>query len=133
YGLEAWGDYQAQPGWRLSASLTYLGEVFAFKPGASALLPLTQAANDPKYQAQLRSSMDLGPKVTFDTALRYVSALPDPRVPGYAELNARLGWDLTERLRLSLDGRNLLHARHVEYVAGSEIPRSVFADLQWRF
>ena len=37
------------------------------------------------------------------------------------------------RLRLALDGRNLLHAQHVEYVGGSEIPRSVLAALQWRF
>ena len=131
-GVEAWGQYQATPWWRLSASVVRLEEKFSFKPGASGLLGPTQAANDPKYQAQLKSSM------TFDTVVadawfRHASAALAPRAPAYSELDARLGWKLAPRLMLSINGRNLLHARHSEYVAGEEIPRSVFAELQWRY
>jgi iron complex outermembrane receptor protein len=54
-------------------------------------------------------------------------------VPAYTELNGRLGWRVTDRIEVAIVGRNLLHAYHQEYVGGAEIPRSVFADLQWRF
>lgn len=133
YGIEAWGDYQVDSWWRLSAAVTYLDQKFKFKPGSSGILGVGQVANDPKYQASLKSSMDLGERLTLDAALRYVSALPDPRSPSYVELNGRLAWNLTDQLQLGLTGRNLLHARHVEYTDGDQIPRSVFVDLQWRF
>jgi iron complex outermembrane receptor protein len=132
FGVEAWGQYQLTPWWRLSGGLTHLEEHFRFKPGASGLLGTSQAANDPRYQAQLRSTMKLAP-VSLDAWLRYVSDFRDPHQPGYTELNAQVAWDVSPRLRLALDGRNLLHAQHVEYVGGSEIPRSVLAALQWRF
>jgi iron complex outermembrane recepter protein len=48
-------------------------------------------------------------------------------------MNSRIGWNLTDRLQLSVSGRNLLHARHVEYPGGDAIQRTVSADLQWRF
>jgi iron complex outermembrane receptor protein len=133
YGVEAWGDYQAAAWWRLSGAVSYLDEKFKFTPGASGLLGVTQTANDPKYQASLKSSMDLGQAFTLDTALRYVSALPNPRLPAYTELNGRLGWNVTDRVQVALVGRNLLHAEHREYTDGDLIPRSVFVDLQWRF
>jgi iron complex outermembrane receptor protein len=133
YGVEAWGDYQVTDWWRLGASANVLEERFSFAPGASKILGANQAGNDPKYQAQLKSSMNLGEKVTIDAALRYASALPDPHVPAYTEINARLGWNITDKVQLALDGRNLLHDSHREYTDGNAIPRSVFLDLQWQF
>jgi iron complex outermembrane receptor protein len=81
----------------------------------------------------LKSYLDLGENFTLDGDLRYVGALPDGLAPAYTELNGRLGWNLTDRLQISLSGRNLLHARHVEYPGGAAIQRTVSADLQWRF
>jgi len=132
YGLEAWGQYQAASWWRLSGSFTTLSESFGFQPGASGLLGPSQAANDPRRQAQLRSSMTWN-AVRLESWLRYVSAAPDPRVPAYVELNAQLAWSLSDRLTLAIDGRNLLHEDHVEYAGGDRIPRRILAELQWRF
>lgn len=133
YGLEAWGSLQVTEAWRLSASANYLDGKFRFEEGASGILGPRQAGNDPKYQARLTSSLDLGPAVSLHMALRHVSAMPEPRLPAYTELDARLAWDVTERLELSVAGANLLHRRHREYVDGAAIPRSVYAELQWRF
>ncbi len=133
YGIEAWADYQAASWWRLSAGFNALEEKFRFAAGASGLLGVSQAANDPKFQASLKSSAELGRAVTLDAALRYVSALPDPRVPAYVELDSRLAWALGERLQLAVSGRNLLHDSHREYPGGDRIPRGVSVDLQWRF
>ncbi len=133
YGLEMWGDLQIASWWRTSASLTYQDEKFNFTSGGSGLLGVNQVANDPKYQASVTSSMILPRNLTFDARLRYVSALPDPRLPAYTELNARLAWNLSPRVSLALTGRNLLNPDHVEYIGGNAIPRSLLAGLQWRF
>jgi iron complex outermembrane receptor protein len=135
YGLEAWGDYRVAPWWRLSASANLLDKHLKFKPGASGLLGVQQAGDDPKHQASLKSSMNLGRDVTLDADLRYVGALPDPHVPSYVELNARLGWNLSKCVEISLSGFNLLHDHHQEFPApqSSAVPRSFTLDLQWRF
>ena len=132
YGVEAWGEYQVAGWWRLSGAVNYLDEKFKFTADTFHVLGVSQTANDPKYQASVKSSMDLGP-VTLDGALRYVSALPEPRLPAYAELDGRLGWNITPRVMLALIGRNLLHAEHREYTDGARIQRSVSIGVQWRF
>lgn len=133
-GVEIWGDLQATSWWRLSATLDLLHEHLGFVQGASQLLGVAQAGDDPKQQASLRSSMDLGHGVTLDGDLRYVGALPDPAVPAYAELDTRLGWAVTRRVRLSLSGFNLLHDRHQEYPAPAlPVSRSFDLGVQWRF
>jgi iron complex outermembrane receptor protein len=135
YGVEIWGEYRMTPWWRLSASFDELSEHLKFTPSSSGLLGIAQAGDDPEHQASLRSSMNLGQTVTFDNDLRYVGELPDPRVPAYMELDSRVGWNLSDRLRLSLSGFNLLHERHQEFPEplADPVQRSFLAGLQWRF
>jgi iron complex outermembrane receptor protein len=68
--------------------------------------------------------------------LRTVGALPNPAVPGYTELDLRLGWQ-NESVGLSLIGRDLLHARHPEFgpvlPARYEFPREVLLRGDVRF
>ena len=79
--------------------------------------------------------MTLPHGVMFDAALRYYSPLPDPRVPAYTELNARLAWAVNDRLRLAVSGQNLLNPKHQEFPApqANAVPRSVFVSLSWGF
>jgi iron complex outermembrane receptor protein len=133
YGIEAWGTYEATDWWKLSAGLNIQSESFRFKPGASGLLGLSQQGNDPHHQASLRSSMNLTDTVTFDADFRYVGQLPDPHVPSYVELNARLGWMMTDRIELSISGYNLLHDRHQEFEPGNDVTRSFFVNTRWKF
>ena len=133
YGMEAWGSYQMLSWWRMMAGLDLLSEHLKFDPAAIPLLPLSQEGDDPSRQATLRSSMNLGPNVTFNADLRYVGVLPDPHLPSYVELNSRIGWTLTPHLELALAGFNLLHARHEEFPGSPEVPRSVFAELRMHF
>jgi iron complex outermembrane receptor protein len=136
YGVEVWGNFQMTDWWRLSASFNKLNESFNFKPTATApFISTSQIGDDAKYNATLRSSMNLNSDVSLDADLRYVSALPDPYVPSYIELNANIGWKISEALRLSLSGFNLLHPRHMEFPSSEAyaVPRSLAVDLQWRF
>lgn len=134
YGLEAWADYKLTPWWKMSATYGLLLGNFRFSDDASGLLGVSQVRNDPKHQASLRSSMNLGPSVTFDANLRHVSKRPSPRVDAYTELNAQLAWRVSDHLQLSLSGANLLHKSHLEYVSpgSNRIPRRVLLGLQWQ-
>jgi iron complex outermembrane recepter protein len=134
YGVEAWAQWRVLSWWRLSPGVRTVHEDLTFKPGAGALVGLSQSGDDPSSQAMLTSSMDVAARFTVDATLRRVGALPDPALPAYTELNARLGWQALQTLELSLDGFNLLHARHLEFPApyGEEIPRSCMLQVEWR-
>jgi iron complex outermembrane receptor protein len=137
YGLEAWSEIKVAPWWRLSPGVNLISEHLTFSQGATAaaLVGVEQVGDDPQAQASLKSSMDIGRDLALDADLRYASALPDPKLPAYTELNLRLGWTVTPRLVLSLSGFNLLHAYHQE-LPGTEanaVPRSFFAEMRVRF
>ena len=66
----------------------------------------------------------------------YVDDLPEPHVPAYVQADARLGWRLSDRLVLSLTGRNLIEDRRVETsdpLRARAFGRSVFGALQVSF
>jgi iron complex outermembrane receptor protein len=133
HGVEIWGSWQASDWWRLSAGFTAQHMDLEFKPGASRILGRAQVGDDPHHWASLRSSMRLADDLNLEADLRYVGELPDPKVPDYAELNARLAWQMTEKLELSVAGFNLLHGQHLEYPGSDLIRRSVYLQTRVRF
>jgi iron complex outermembrane receptor protein len=96
----------------------------------------------PRHQAGLRSLVDLGRDWEVDASLRHLTAIrrlpsvPNGQgLPGYAELDLRLGWRATSDLNVAIVGQNLLHARHAEFGAPAsrgEIQRGVYASISWR-
>ena len=81
--------------------------------------------------------------VTADAFLRHVDNLGTRGAGGpvgadrYTELNLRLGWAVTPFMEVALVGENLLDGSHPETAAASatrsEIPRSLFGELTWRW
>ena len=134
YGLEAWGDLSLASWWKLSAGLNLLHEDLQFKPGASAILGVAQAGDDPRRQATLGSTFTIGRTFSIEANFRFVGRLPDPVVPAYKELGGRISWRLGDRTQLSLSGLNLLHKWHQELPAdtANQVPRSILAGLKWR-
>jgi hypothetical protein len=61
--------------------------------------------------------------------------MPGPALPHYYNLDARLGWQASSLVELSVRGANLLHARHFELPApaGEQITRSVIAEARFKF
>jgi iron complex outermembrane receptor protein len=133
HGVEIWGSWQATDWWQLSAGGFIQHLDLSFEPGASKLLGISQSGDDPHHQATLRSSMNLGDDVNFDADFRYVGALPDPKIPEYVELNARLAWRVNDRLSLALSGYNLLHGQHLEYPGGDQIRRGAYLETRLHF
>lgn len=132
YGIEAWGHLQINSWWRLSPGYRSVHKRLRFKQGASELVGLQQAGNDPDSMYSLKSSMDFK-RVTFDAMLRHISDMPNPALDNYTELSARLAWRIDDRLEIAIKGFNLLNETHREYAApqGREIPRSVFAEIRF--
>ncbi len=133
YGLDSWADIRVADWWRVKPGYSLLISRFHFKSGSIPLISTTQVGNDPRHRASLRSSMDIGSQINFDTDIRFVSALPDPYSPSYVELGARLGWQFIDRAELSISGFNLLHEKHQELPLADAKPigRSLFVALKW--
>ncbi len=135
YGVEAWGEFRATDWWRLSAGFNVQHESLRFAPGSSGILGVDQSGDDPHHQASLRSSMNLGAHFTLDADLRYIGSLPDPVVPAYAELDARLGWYASKDWEVALSGSNLLHGHHQEFTppSSNEVLRGFSLEVRRRF
>ena len=143
YGVELGVNYQVFDGWRLHGGYDLLKEALHVKPGQDDINDAMNETSDPQHQFQIRSSMDLPAHLQFDTALRWVDMLRvnngpvEGTVPSYFELDARLAWQVTKRLELSIVGQNLLHDYHAEYgfpgPAREEIARSVYGKVAWQF
>lgn len=136
YGIELWGQYLVNERWRLSAGYSRLFERFRFRPGSTDPTRPSAGANDPRYQASLRSSHDVTDSVTFDAGLRAVGALPNPAVSSYTALDMRAAWVVRKGVELSLSGFNILDTRHPEFAASSgprsEVGRKVVLGLTWQ-
>jgi iron complex outermembrane recepter protein len=143
YGIELSATWQVLDFWSLHGGYDWLRESLHVRPGQFDLNAGLNETADPKHQLSVRSALSLPARVQLDTALRWVDTLitnTGPvvgKVPSYWELDARLGWQATERLELSLAGRNLLHEQHPEYgfpgPQREEIERSVYGKIAWRY
>lgn len=131
-GLEVAAQWTAHHRWKLAGSYTGLRT-----PPSNPVVTGPQAGS-PTHQFQIRSYLDLTRTLQLDTALYYVDRLPSVQVPAYTRLDTRLGWRPTEHVEFSLSLQNLLDDRHPEFVsealtAGSEVRRSVYGRIGWRF
>ena len=137
-GIEGWGHWQATPRWRLSAGFLAMDKDLAFRAGTqedTSGVDNPTLHNDPDHQWMLRSRSDIGDRVELDVYLRGVDELTVEPVPGYVELDVRVGVRLAPTLDLSLVGTNLLHSSHGEYgpaARRSEFERAAHVRLEWR-
>ena len=124
------------PFWRLHLGYTLLSERFRLNPGSRDTTQGVNEHDDPRNQFWLRSFVDLPGRTELDAMLRSISALPNPAVPGYAELTLRLGWGHPGPIEIAIVGDNLLHDSHQEFVIGApaeSIHRSGLVQVTWRY
>lgn len=134
-GIEAWGGYRATRSWRLAGGWMLLRQHLKRKPGSTDIGGVNALGNDPNHQWMLRSTHDITPRHELDVMVRHVGGLPNPSVPDYTAVDARLGWRASRDLELSLALQNLLDSSHPEFGAApgrSEFGRSVFLKALWR-
>lgn len=136
YGIEMWGSYRVLDWWQLKAGYNYLEKELRFTSDSRDVTGVQAAGNDPAHQFSVRSAMNFANRTEFDASLRSIGALPNPDVPAYVALDARLGWQVAKNFEVSLAGFNLLDKRHPEVgalPARSEIRRNIYARILWKF
>ncbi|HEX4912501.1 MAG TPA: TonB-dependent receptor, partial [Vicinamibacterales bacterium] len=135
-GVELTGKAQVLDGWQIAAAYTHLWKRLTFDPGSTDRTGGAAEANDPRHIFKVRSYLNVGPRVEFDTFFRYVSSLPQPAVNAYSEIDARLAYRLQPGWDLALIGTNLLSPQHVEFRGGTAAQfaeRAVTLRSTWRF
>jgi iron complex outermembrane receptor protein len=140
WGLELAGQWQVRPGWRLNLTYTWLDMALHLDNGS--MDHASQSAEDasPTNSATFWSTLDLGNRLQFDSALRYMGAIEvnGIDIDSYAEVDLRLGWEATPGLEISLIGQNLLENHHREFLPDfistqpTEVERSIYGRVTWR-
>ena len=138
WGGEAWGTLQLADRWQLSAGLTELRESFHTRRGFHDPDGSVDLGNDPKHQWSLRSTFEVTPAIEFNVMTRNVSRLPAPAIPAYTAVDASLDWRINAHWDVTVFGRNLFGAGHVEFAPGPLVPpsdydRSADVRLQLRW
>ena len=137
YGVEAWGRYAPRDWLRLKAGVSALRKELHLVSGSRDIFGVQFAGNDPSYQFQLQSDIDLSSDVTLDVGLRSIDRLASPAVPSYVEADAKIDWRVVDGFHISLAGVNLLHPRHQEFINASlpalAVPRSIYLEAGLQF
>lgn len=98
----------------------------------------------PQQQYNISATTLLPHNVTWTNALYYVDPLKaldlysSIGTKAYCRLDTRLAWQAMDGLELSLVGQNLLYSSHKEfngflYQPSSEVPRTFYANVTWKF
>ena len=132
--------------WRLQTHYSFIQISAQLDSDSNDSLGITDVVegSTPKNQVSLRSMMDLNHRVSLDLWVNYVDELKrtgysvEQPVSDYTSLNARVAWQPTEKLELSLVGQNLLDNRHSEFVGENllsvtEVERSIYGKIRWDF
>ncbi len=137
YGAELSVGWQVFQALKLAAAYTLFGS--DFEKGTLFRNALANEDDDPRHQVSVRASLNLPKNLELDLWFRYTDDILGGTVKAYSALDARLGWNLSKNMEISMGGRNLLDPRHPEFVNSfyksidSEIEREIYGKILWRF
>lgn len=139
FGLEVSTNWNVTDSWKIIAGYTFLQMQLHLDQASTNIgRDVKMEGKSPQNQGYFQSYLDLPYDLEFDTSLNYVDHLSSLDVPSYLKLNVRVGWRPTESLDISVGVRDLLDDDHLEFrgirgLVETEIERSVYARLTWRF
>jgi len=138
HGLEWSGSWRSDDRWQFKAAWSWLKMDIRRDAGSTDTSIEAEEGRSPQNQFQFHAFHSPVDHVDLSTSLYYVDSLPSLKVSAYTRLDARIGWRVQPGLELSLTGRNLLDPGHPEFInpAGprtSEVPRSFFGGVTWKF
>ena len=140
FGVELAATWDVVDWWRLNGTFTWLQMDLRKDPISTDQNVVGFEGNDPEFQWNIRSHIDLSSKWEFDQSLYFVDALQSQQVRSYFRLDLRLGWRPINNIEVSIVGQNLLDNQHQEW--GNDriqtndrnlVERSVFGKLVWKF
>lgn len=122
YGFELATTFEVNPCWRLRSVYSFL-VMNLHGIDAEAI-----EGRSPRNQFNFQSHWDLGRSLELDMIWRYVDNLPALDTSDYLVMDVRLAWESSKNMEISIVGRNLLDAKHMEYASRNTIYSS---EVQW--
>ncbi len=132
-GLELALDWDVSARWRVRSAWTLFdfeqnidsdSNDFFFDAGDTAA---------PRHQANLRSYYQLAEDWELDAGVYYVDSMSFLDNPSYVRADLRLGYNPSEKLRMSFGVQNLTDSQHPELgEGGPEVERTFYASVSWR-
>jgi iron complex outermembrane receptor protein len=139
-GGEASVTFEPLRSWRMVGNYTWIVVTIDPRGGQDLNAGANASGLTPRHQVGLHSYLDLPGRFQLDAFFRYATALiatarlpPGLNVPAYATVDLRFSWQALQRLELSLVGRSLLQAHHLEWPGGTEVERSAYLRVAGRF
>ena len=135
-GVEVTSIWDIGSSWRIKPSYSYLHLNASRDPGSNDASTENQLEGDtPQHKVVIQSFFTLPHSINLDLTYRYVSAIPDQKVPSYSTGDIQIGKRIGQSVVLSAMGRNLFQPHHPEYggLPGGlvEIRRSAYLKLTW--
>jgi iron complex outermembrane receptor protein len=139
YGVEVAANWNVSPDWRLAASYTFL--TLQVHQSSSSTDVFTQASlerAEPRNQLQIHSYYDLTKDLELNASVYFVEQLRGGGAPGYVRFDANVTWRPRPGMELAVGVQNAFDDRHNEfgndlYSVSTQVPRTVFAQLVWKF
>ena len=148
-GVELAVDWKAASWLSLILTYSWLEQHLEVEdPAALGVMAELLAGTSPAHQASLRSAITLAPDWQLNLWLRYVDQITcldstnllggSVPIDSYFLFDANLIWTPTNNLEVMLTGQNLLEPSRLQYALEvatppTEIERSVYAKITWRF
>jgi len=139
YGTEVFIQWNPVRRWTLSPAYSFLQ--ISIQPEASSRDPIIGSSGgySSKHHFQIGSLLGIRRNLEWGATARYVSDLAALHIPSYTDIDTNLKWRARDGFELSLTAQNLLRPGRLEFadpnniLISTQVQRSVFGKLTWRF
>lgn len=139
HGLELAWNWNPAPGLTLDGTYTYFALDMEADPTSQDTSVHSAEGDTPRHQMSVRGHLELPHRIGIGASAHWSDERPNQRVDSRLRLDARLSWQVTDRIDLSLVLQNLLDASHREFGPSgigeqvAEVERSGYVRLGVRF
>ena len=139
YGAELFLHWTPVRRWTLSPGYSFLQMSDPAPAGQPRYRQRLDTGLFPQASSPGSSVLNLRSNVEWNATVRYVSRLATPNIASYVGADTTLRWRPRDDLEVSITGQNLLSPGHLEFadltniLLPSQVQRSVFGKLTWRF
>lgn len=133
--------FEVLTSWNINPDLKVTANYSLLRLSMTAVDPTQESAEDnyPQQMANIHAAWNINEEWALDTTLYYMDKLSGTNVDAHTRVDANLAWKIRDGLNFNLIGQNILGAAsHREYgsstdINASEVQRSVFGKLTWKF
>ncbi len=139
YGVEVASKWKVTSWWQLAAGFTWLNLDLELQSQSADVISEKVEDNNPEYQFNVRSYLDLPYNLELDTAFYFVDDIENFSIPEYTRFDVHLGWQIVDWVRADVGLFNLFDPDHPEFsgvnrgITSTNVPRSAYGKLTFNF